>query len=86
MPSLEVMIEGRARFVWVLKTASYVPSLALFKLAARAVRFEWRIAPRGKWELIATAYELIDWDGFDDGGDDDGEGIPTLAALLGGIA
>jgi len=53
--------------MWLLTSLSYVPILPLFKAASRLVRFEYRYEGGRRWHLAATAYDVIDWDDFDDG-------------------
>lgn len=76
---MDLEVEVRCRGMWFLQAASNVPVRSLFVLVSRLVRFEYRNPPKGRWHLSATAYDLIDWEHFDDGdGDDDwGQLIPV---------
>ncbi len=80
IPSVDFIIQVRVRRLWLLTGLSRIPIPALFKAASRFVRFEWR-TEHGRWQLVTTAYDLIDWDRFD-GDDDDGEPLPTEASLM----
>ena len=70
-----IEIEVRCLNMPLLVMASRYPSKALFRLISRLVWFQYRQAPGGRWRTTATAYDLIDWDRFDD--DDFGKMIPV---------
>ena len=83
MDRADILIEVRSRGMGLLEVAAHIPILGLFMLVARLVRFEWRFEGARRWHLAATAYDLIDWDRFDDDDDDDGRPMLTESALLG---
>ena len=71
----EIAVAIRCRPMWLVESLDHVPRMAAQRLS-RLIRVEYRI-DKGRWQLIASGYDLIDWD------DDDDHGDPIRLALTG---